>query len=66
MNIIEHVWPMVSRQLVGRTFNGTDDLWHALQAAFRAIRPDQILKLYDSLPRRLAALVGARGGHTRY
>ena len=66
MNPIEHVWSLVTRQLAGRVFSGRDDLWAALVLAFGRITPDQIRGLYASMPRRLAALVKAMGGHTRY
>lgn len=66
MNIIEHLWPMVGRVLMGKVFTSKDHLWAALQDAFKSISPDAVKKLYDSLPRRLAALHQARGGYTRY
>ena len=66
MNPIEHIWPLVSRQLVGETFANRDALWDRLVVAFGNVTPAQILKLYDSMPRRIQALLGARGGPTRY
>jgi hypothetical protein len=66
MNPIEHVWPLVSRQLVGDVFASRDQLWDALVVAFGKISRLQILRLYDSMPRRLQALLDARGGPTRY
>lgn len=66
MNPIEHVWPLVSRQLVGEVFADRDALWAALKVAFANVTPVQIQRLYASMPRRLAALYLARGGHTRY
>ena len=66
MNPIEHVWPLVPRQLAGRVFSGRDDLWAALVVAFGRITPAQIVSLFASMPRRIAALKKAKGGHTRY
>ena len=66
MNPIEHVWPMVSRQLVGKVFSDREQLWTALQSAFAAVSSSKILNLYDSMPRRIQALLAAKGGHTRY
>ena len=66
MNPIEHVWPLVGHLLVGNVFHDREDLWEALQWAFSKITPAQIKKLYESMPRRIAALRKARGGHTRY
>ena len=53
---------MVTKQLFGKVFAGREALWVALQAAFAAIPPAKVLKLYDSMPSRLAALKLARGG----
>ena len=66
MNPIEHLWPMVLRNLNGAIFSGREQLWSALQEAFAAITPDQVDKLYKSMPDRLAALRAAKGGATRY
>ena len=66
MNPIEHLWPMVMRHLEGQVFSGKDHLWSGLEAAFNAITPDQIWALYDSMPRRMQAVIDARGGPTRY
>ena len=66
MNPIEHVWPMVNRQLIGQVFPDRDSLWTALETAFRNVSPDAIKRLYASMPSRLDALAKARGWHTRY
>lgn len=66
MNIIEHIWPKVSKKLLGQTFNTKDELWNALKIAFSQISAQDILRLYDSLPSRLQALAEAKGRHTRY
>ena len=66
MNPIEHVWPVVSRAIAGCVFSGKDQLWSALQEAFANVSPDHIRALYNSMPRRMEAVIGARGGPTRY
>ena len=66
MNPIEHVWAMVSRELVGQVFANRDRLWDAVQAAFQKITPAQINNLCDSMPRRIASLLAAKGWYTRY
>ena len=66
LNPIEHLWPMVLRRLDGAIFAGKDQLWTALQEAFAAITPEQVQALYASLPRRMEAVIGSRGGPTRY
>ena len=51
MNPIEHVWPLVTRQLTGRIFTSRDDLWTELVLAFGRVTPAQIQSLYASMPR---------------
>lgn len=57
---------MVLKRLNGAIFSGRDQLWSALQEAFAAITPDQVDRLYKSMPARMAAVKAARGGATRY
>ena len=57
---------MVLTKLGGKVFNSKDELWAALQHGFASITGPEIKRLYDSMPRRMAAVLKARGGHTRY
>jgi hypothetical protein len=66
LNPVEHVWPYVSRQLRDHIFNTRDELWAALENAFGQIPPTEIKKLYDSMQRRLTAVIVAHGAHTKY
>ena len=66
LNPIEHVWPLVTRNLKGAVFSGREQLWSALQEAFAQITPREIQKLYASMPDRLACVKAQKGGHTRY
>jgi transposase len=66
LNPIEHLWPHVTRQLSDRYYNTKDDLWNALEIAFKAVDRQIILNLYGSMVRRLVAVQTARGGHTKY
>lgn len=66
MNPIEHLWPLVGRKLTGRVFANKAELWEALKVAFGLVKPAEILRLYDSMPHRIAALAAAKGRHTRY
>ena len=66
LNPIEHIWPYVVKRLEGSVFAGRDQLWTALQEAFAAVPVAYVHSLYNSLPRRMDAVIGARGGPTRY
>ena len=68
MNPIEHAW-----DVIGRAINERDnapetlqELAEALTEEWNALPLDVINNLVDSMPRRLHALIQARGGHTRY
>lgn len=68
MNIIEHAWDEVDRQL--RTRNplphNLEELWVALQEEWAALDIGTILNLYESMPRRTAILAEAGGSYTKY
>ena len=66
LNPIEHLWPVVSRNLVGRCFSSGDSLWAELQVQFGAIPKETVRNLYGSMARRMAAVLVAKGAHTKY
>ena len=68
MNPIEHAWDALGRAINDREVipQNLQELADALREEWDAMPVDVINKLLDSMPRRLHALVCARGGHTRY
>ena len=66
MNPVEHVWPLVLKDLEGQVFSGREALWVGLQAAFARVPPASIQLLYNSMARRIAAAMVPKGGHTKY
>ena len=66
MNPVEHVWPLVRKDLEGQVFSGREALWTGLQAAFARVPSSAIQGLYNSMARRMAAVMVAKGGHTKY
>lgn len=68
MNIIEHVWDRVDRQLRARKKQPSNlgELWDALQEEWAGLDVGWIQELYRSLPRRTALLLEAKGGYTKY
>lgn len=68
MSPIEHVWDFVGRRLARdpRPTSSTDELWIRIQATWNALPQADIQNLFDSMPRRIAALISAHGGHTKY
>ncbi|UYV68295.1 hypothetical protein LAZ67_5003731 [Cordylochernes scorpioides] len=64
---IEHVWDIIGRRLHALPQpRSEDELWQMVEREWRAIPQDAIRTLIDSLPRRVAACIAVRGGHTRY
>lgn len=68
MNPIEHLWDIMGRQLQRRIPQpGTlAELRAALVEEWNNIPQRQINGLINSMPRRVRAVLGANGGHTRY
>ena len=67
LNIMEHVWPMISRRLGVHRYNSKEALWVAIQHAANELSfSTDIQTLYHSMTSRLDEVRRARGGHTRY
>lgn len=68
MNPIEHVWDMLGRRIRSRFPAPTTirELEGALVEEWEAIPQDDIARLIQGMPRRIEALIRARGGNTRY
>ncbi|GFX35075.1 transposable element Tcb1 transposase [Trichonephila clavipes] len=68
MSPIEHAWDIVGRRLAHdlRPVASTDELWLRIQTIWNTLPVGDIQNLFNSLPRRVAALIAARGSHTKY
>jgi hypothetical protein len=66
MNIIEHVWGKMKEEALKMKPKNLDELWESCKNAFFAIPDDFINKLFESLPRRMDAVLQAHGSHTQY
>ena len=68
MNIIEHVWDQLDALIRARNPLpcNKEEMWAALQEEWENFPQEKLDALYESMPRRVAALVKARGGHTKY
>ncbi|GFV79435.1 transposable element Tcb2 transposase [Trichonephila clavipes] len=65
---IEHVWDIVGRRLSRdlRPIASTDEFWLRIQTIWNTLPQVDIQNLFNSMPRRVAALNAARGVHTKY
>ncbi|GFX92860.1 transposable element Tcb2 transposase [Trichonephila clavipes] len=68
MSPIEHVCDIVGRRLARdlRPVASTDELWLRIQTIWNTLPQTDIQNLFNSMPRRVAALIATRGGHTKY
>ncbi|GFX38757.1 transposable element Tc1 transposase [Trichonephila clavipes] len=65
---IEHSWDLIGRRLAGdpRPVASKDKLSLLIQAIWNSLPHADFQNLFDSMPRRIAALIAARGGYTKY
>ncbi len=68
LNPIEHLWDHLKRQLAKypREASGVHELWECVQKEWNAIPKDVCVKLIESMPQRVKAVIKAKGGYTRY
>ena len=62
INIIENLWSI----LKSKVDKSTSELWKAIEEKFYSIPDSVIINLYDSIPRRLQAVLNSNGAHTKY
>ncbi len=65
LNPIENLWGIVKRKMRDTRPNA-DDLKAAIKATWASIPPQQCHKLITSMPRRIEAVIKAKGAPTKY
>ena len=68
LNPIEHLWSYLKRQLAPyeNAPQDIDELWQRVVTDWYKIPLETCTDLIESMPRRVAAVLKARGGHTNY
>ena len=68
LNPIEHLWSYLKRQLAKypEPPRGINALWERIQVEWNKIDASVCQKLIESMPRRIEAVIKAKGGHTNY
>ena len=68
LNIIEHIWEYLKDQLNAYPSSpkSLDELWERVQDIWTNIPIEKIERLYESMPKRMTALVRSRGGYIKY
>ena len=67
-NPIEHLWFHLKRRLAGygKPPKGILELWERVQREWEAIDESVCQDLVSSMPRRVQAVLKAKGGYTKY
>ncbi|MBN3274473.1 TCB2 transposase, partial [Polyodon spathula] len=66
LNIIKSVWDYIKREKQLRLPKSTEELWLVLQDVWANLPAEFLQKLCASVPRRIDAVLKAKGGHTKY
>ena len=66
LNPIENLWDIVKRKLRVTRPNTVDELKAAIEASWASITPQQCHSLIASMPRRIEAVISAKGFPTKY
>lgn len=68
LNIIEHIWARTQREVLNNSESITSkfDLIEAAKKAFEKFSAEDLSGYYESMPRRIRAVIEARGGPTKF
>jgi transposase len=68
LNPIEYLWWVVKHRLkeYQTVPKNNDELWQRVVEIWNGLEADLCLGLVESMPRRIAAVLAAKGGHTKY
>jgi transposase len=68
LNPIEHLWQHLKKQLsqYETPAKGVWEMWERVAEEWGEIEPEVCQKLIESMPRRIGAVIKAKGGHTKY
>ncbi|GFW94025.1 transposable element Tcb1 transposase [Trichonephila clavipes] len=65
---IKNMWSMVAQRLTHITPPAAtpDELWQRVESASSAVLQEHIQSLFESMPRRVAAVISNNGGYSGY
>jgi transposase len=68
LNPIEQLWTHVKRRLADYEMapSGIIELWERIETEWNKIEPKVCQDLIESMPRRVQAVINAKGGYTKY
>jgi transposase len=68
LNPIENLWSLVKDRVGSRVAPSAtiDEVWAEFEEQWNAVSREECLKLIDSMPDRIRAVLKSKGGHTRW
>ena len=66
LNPLENLWAIVKRDVQKKHPTNLVQLEKCVKASWKAIPAETIKNLVDSMPRRIQAVIAAKGGPTKY
>jgi len=68
LNPIEHLWGYLKRRLADHEFSPKriHELWERVQVDWKGIPVEECQTLIERMPRRIEAVIKAKGGYTKY
>ena len=66
LNPIENLWDAVEAKVREESATSRNELWGKILVAWNSIDNNIIKTLIYSMPRRIEAVIKAKGGHTKY
>ncbi|GFU66489.1 transposable element Tcb1 transposase [Trichonephila clavipes] len=65
---IENMWSMVAQRLtqISPSAATPDQFWQLVEAAWSALPQEHMQSLFESMPRRVAAVISNNGGYSFY
>ena len=66
LNPIEHLWKIVKQKRIGVKATSADDLFQKVTNIWNEIPITTLKTLIESMPRRVQAVIDAKGQHTKY
>ncbi|KIK24212.1 hypothetical protein PISMIDRAFT_98857 [Pisolithus microcarpus 441] len=68
LNPIDDFWGCLKRRLAQHENppSGIHDLWERVQVEWEGIPAEECQKLIESMPKRVQAVLKAKGGYTKY
>ncbi|CAI9552555.1 unnamed protein product [Staurois parvus] len=66
LNPIENLWSIAKRKMRDMRPNNAEELKAAIEASWSSITPQQCHRLIASMPRRIEAVIAAKGAQTKY